>query len=47
MVAMKLNSESQIKALCSTKLAFAKVKSTSNHKKETLLLAVEPIKPIL
>jgi hypothetical protein len=44
---MKLNSESQIKALCLTKLAFAKVKPTSEHKRETLLLAFEQIKPIL
>jgi regulator of replication initiation timing len=47
MVAMKLNTESQIKALRSTKLAFAKVKPTSEHKKETLALAFERIKPIL
>jgi regulator of replication initiation timing len=44
---MKLNSESQIKALRLSKLAFAKVKPTSEHKRETLLLAFEQIKPIL
>ena len=44
---MKLNSESQIKALRSTKLAFAKVKSTSKTKRETLALTFEQIKPIL
>jgi hypothetical protein len=47
MIAMKLNSESHIKALRLSKLAFAKVKPTSEHKKETLLLAFEQIKPIL
>jgi hypothetical protein len=47
MIAMKLNSESQIKALRLSKLAFAKVKPTSEHKRETLLLAFEQIKPIL
>jgi regulator of replication initiation timing len=47
MIAMKLNSESQIKALRLSKLVFAKVKPTSEHKRETLLLAFEQIKPIL
>ena len=42
---MKLDIESQIKALRLTKLAFAKVKPTSKHKRETL--AFEQIKPIL
>jgi len=44
---MKLNSESQIKALRLTKLAFAKVKPTSQKKRETLALCFEQIKPIL
>jgi len=44
---MKLDIESQIKALRLTKLAFAKVKPTSKHKRETLALAFEQIKPIL
>jgi hypothetical protein len=44
---MKLNNGTSIKTLRLTKLAFAKVKPTSEHKRETLLLAFEQIKPIL
>jgi regulator of replication initiation timing len=44
---MKLNNATSIKTLRLTKLAFAKVKPTSEHKRETLLLAFEQIKPIL
>jgi len=44
---MKLDVQRQIKTLRLSKNAFDKVKPTSEHKRETLALAFEQIKPIL
>jgi hypothetical protein len=46
-LAMKLDNATKIKALRLTRLAFAKVKPTSQKKRETLALAFEQIKAIL
>jgi hypothetical protein len=46
-LAMKLDNATKIKALRLTRLAFAKVKPTSQKKRETLALCFEQIKAIL